>query len=92
MANTELKARELMLPVISTPEELEHRWDCVVSFGDRVLLAGYFYRGRYEPSYFAAVYEYTTDDHTFEGEIAFRAVSDEFFSDNGHALQWGMMN
>ena len=37
-----------------------------------------------------AVYEYTTEDHTCEGEVRLAAVSDERFEDNGHALAWAM--
>ena len=60
-----------------------------MNFGDKVLLAGY-YSGRNHNNYFGAVYEYTTADHTCEGEIRLTAVSTEMFADNGHALAWGM--
>ena len=92
MTLDELKARELGLPTRSTQESLERDWSCTVNFGDRVLLAGYFYRGQYEPSYFAAIYQHLDDDLSCEGDIELVDVSDEFFSDDGHALQWAMMN
>lgn len=92
MTHTELKAREFRLPLKTTPEDLACAWDYTVDFGDRVLLAGYFYKGRYEPSYFAAIYQHLDDDLSCEGDIELIEVSDEFFSDNGHALQWAMMN
>ena len=52
-------------------------------FGNKVLLAGYYYNGRNANSYFAAVYEHTNDDLSIEGEIKLTAVSEEFFEDNG---------
>jgi len=52
-------------------------------------VAGYYYAYK-EPCYYGAVYEYTTEDHTCEGEVRLAAVSDERFEDNGHALAWAM--
>ena len=52
-------------------------------------MAGYYYSYK-EPCYYGAVYEYTTEDHTCEGEVRLAAVSDERFEDNGHALAWAM--
>ena len=37
------------LPNPTTPEDLECRWSKVLSFGDKVLLAGYYYNGRASP-------------------------------------------
>ena len=71
-------------------DHLACNWSCTLNFGSKVLLAGYFYSGRNANSYFGAVYEYTTDDHTCEGEIRLTAVSDEMFEDNGHAIAWAM--
>jgi hypothetical protein len=90
MKNLEQKARTYRLPETTTPEDLGCSWSCTVYFGNKVLLAGYYYSGRNANSYFGAVYEYTTADHTCEGKIRLAAVSDEMFADNGHALQWGM--
>ncbi len=83
-------AKTYRLPEITTPENLACNWSCTVNFGSKILLAGYYYSGRNDNSYFGAVYEYTTADHTCEGEIRLRAVSEEMFEDNGHALAWGM--
>ena len=83
-------ANKYRLPETTTQEQLEECWSTVINFGNKVLLAGYYYSGRNANSYFGAVYEYTTADHTCEGEIRLRAVSEEMFEDNGHALAWGM--
>ena len=73
-----------------TQEDLEGNWSTVLTYGDKVLLAGHWYMGRGQNSYFGAVYAFTTDDHTCEGEIKLTAVSDEMFEDNGHAIAWAM--
>mgnify|MGYP000192301083 CR=1 FL=1 len=61
----------------------------ILTFGDRILAVGYFYdsNGR---SYYGAVYRFTTEDHTCEGDIKLVSVSDETFIDNGHAMAWAM--
>ncbi len=74
----------------STQEMLECDWKTVIRFGNKILLAGYYYSGPKAKDYFAAVYEFTTGDTTCEGEIKLTAISDEHFEDAGHALQWGM--
>ncbi|WBW49425.1 hypothetical protein O6R05_05295 [Peptoniphilus equinus] len=74
----------------TTPEDIETRWDKVLTFGDRVLLAGYLYSldGK---SYFRAVYEFLDDDeHSCESLIGLREVSEERFEDNGHAIEWAL--
>ena len=57
------------LPNPTTPEDLECRWSKVLNFGDKVLLAGYYYSGKSKPSYFGAVYEHLDDDMSCEGTI-----------------------
>ena len=42
------------LPNPTTPEDLECRWSKVLNFGDKVLLAGYYYSGKGKPSYFGS--------------------------------------
>ena len=61
-----------------------------VDFGDKVLLAGYYYNGRNKPCCFGAAYEFLTDDHTCEGMIGLRAASGVEFEDDGHAIAWAM--
>ena len=80
------------LPAKSTPEDLECHWNKVVTYGDKILIAWYFYMGPDKPGYFAAVYEFLTDDHTCEGEVGLRAASDLSFEDDGHALAWAIQN
>lgn len=89
MTDLEKKAREYRLPLTSTPENIACGWRCTCDFGDRFLVAGHYYAYK-EPCYYGAVYEYTTDDHTCEGEVRLAAVSEERFDDNGHALAWAM--
>ena len=83
-------ARTFRLPETTTPENLGCDWSTTLNFGDKILLAGYYYNGRGKNSFFGAVYTFTTDDDSCEGEIRLTAVSDEFFADNGHAIAWAM--
>ena len=91
---TKNNAKTYRLPETTTPENLETRFftDCAtfLTFGNKTLMAGYYYGGPNANSYFGAVYEFTTDDHTCEGEIKLTAVSEELFKDNGHAIAWAM--
>lgn len=82
--------RTYRLPNPTTPEDLETRWSKVLTFGDRIVMAGYFYNGKGKPSYFGAFYEFLTDDHTCEGAIGLRAVSGVDFEDDGNAILWAM--
>lgn len=91
---TKMKITEAMrkyrLPNPTTIEDLESNWSKVLTFGDTVLLAGRFYNGKNKPCYFAATYEFLDDDHTCEGTIGLRAVSEVEFEDDGHAIAWAM--
>ena len=88
MKNENLKNR-YRLPETTTPEDLGCNWRTTLNFGNHVLLAGfYFANGR--NNYFGAIFTFTTDDHTCEGEIRLTAISEEFFPDNGSAAQWAM--
>lgn len=80
------------LPPHSTPEDLESNWSTVLEYGDKVILASYYYNGMNQPCYFGATYEYLTDDHSCEGIIGLRAASEVEFMDNGHAIAWAMQN
>ena len=82
--------RTYRLPNPSTPEDLECRWSKVLNFGDKVILAGYYYNGTGKPCYFGAAYEFLTDDHTCEGTIGLASASEVEFEDNGHAIAWAM--
>ena len=36
--------------------------------------------------------EFTSDDHSCEGEIRLKAASDPIFEDDGHAISWAIAN
>ena len=79
------------LPNPSTPEDLACNWSKVLTFGDKVLLAGHFYNGMNKPCYFAATYEFLDEGkHDCESAIGLRAVSAVEFEDDGHAIAWAM--
>lgn len=80
------------LPNPTTPEDLESHWNKVLTFGDKILVAGYYYNGKGKPSYFGAIYEFLTSDTSCEGAIGIRAASDVEFFDDGHAIAWAMTN
>ena len=90
MKNT---ANTYRLPQATTPENLEmrmmHDSGTVLNFGSYILIAGYYYNpnGR---SYYGALYRFTTADHTCEGEIKLVSISEDTFTDNGHAIAWAM--
>ena len=80
------------LPETTTHEDLACNWSTTLNYGDRVLLAGYYFNGRNANCYFGAVYTFTTDDHTCEGEIRLTAISEEMYPDNGSAIAWALKN
>ena len=94
MKNDNLKSltHAYRLPETTTPEDLGCNWSTVLNFGNHVLLAGYYYAGHGKPSYFGAIFTFTTDDHTCEGEIRLEAISTELFPDNGSAIAWCIQN
>ena len=83
-------AREYRLPVETTPELLEERWRNPIRFDNKVLLGVHYWTGTTGGRYFGAVYEFTTDETTCEDPIRLTKVSEEGFSDEGHAIRWGM--
>lgn len=79
------------LPNPTTTEDLETRWSKVLSFGDKIVMVGYFCSGPDKPCYFGAVYEYLEDgEHDCESTIGLYTASDVEFEDNGHAICWAM--
>ena len=88
------KARRLRLPENYTPEELEtaFNYSKFLQFGDMVLMAGYHYYDADENGYYGAIYQFTSPKHTCEDEIKLVDISDGFFPDDGHAIQWAMTN
>ena len=49
--------KKYRLPNPTTPEDLECRWSRILTFGDKIVMAGHFYNGMNKPCYFGAVYE-----------------------------------
>lgn len=94
-SKTAAMANTYRLQKITTPEVLETRLmndgGAILTFGDRILVAGYFYdpNGR---SYYGATYRFTTADHTCEGRVELVSISEDTFEDNGHAIAWAMAN
>ena len=84
--------RTYRLPNPTTPEDLECRWSKVLTFGDKILLAGHYHNGKGKPCYFGATYEFLSDDHSCEGTIGLSAASAVEFEDDGHAIAWAMQH
>ena len=86
--------KKYRLPNPTTSEDLEMRFSGmdgkVLNFGDRVLVAAYYYNGKGKPNYYAAVYEHLDDDMTCEGTLGLREVSEVAFADDGHAIAWAL--
>jgi hypothetical protein len=87
------KAQTYRLPQATTPEGLEmkmmHGGGAVLTFGDRILVAGYYFNpdGR---CYYGATYRFITANHTCEGQVELVSISEDTFEDNGHAIAWAM--
>lgn len=94
-SKTAAKADTYRLQKVTTPEDLElkmmHNGGAILTFSDRILVAGYFYNpnGR---CYYGATYRFTTADHTCEGWVELVSISEETSEDNGHAIAWAMAN
>ena len=82
--------RKYRLPNPTTLEDLECRWSKTLTFGEKVVIAGYYYNGKGKPSYYGATYEFLTDDHSCEGTIGLRDASEVEFEDDGHAIAWAI--
>lgn len=94
-AKTAAKAKTYQIPTTTTPEGLEMTQSldngAILTFGNRVLVAGCFYNpdGR---SYYGAIYRFTTSNHTCEGKIELVRISEDTFEDDGHAIAWAKAN
>ena len=86
--------KKYRLPNPTTSEDLEMRFSGmdgkVLNYGDRVLLAGYYFSERGKANYYAAVYEHLDNDLSCEGTIGLREVSEVVFEDEGHAVAWAL--
>lgn len=80
------------LPETTTPEDLACNWSTTLNYGDKVLLAGYYFNGRNANCYFGAVYTHVDDNLSCEGEIRLTAISEEMYPDNGSAIAWALKN
>lgn len=63
--------KKYRLPNPTCSEDLEMRWDKVLTFGDKVVMAGGYYNGPGKPCWFGATYEFLTDDHTWKARSGF---------------------
>ena len=86
--------KKFRLQTTTTPEDLEMRFSGmegkILTYSERVLVAGYYWNGSGNPSYFGAVYKFLGNDHSCEGEIGLRVVSDVEHIDEGHAIEWAL--
>ena len=82
--------KKYRLPNPTTPEDLACRWSKLLTFGDKIVIAGHYYNGHNRPCYFGATYEFLTEDHTCEGAIGLKTASEVEFEDDGHAIAWAM--
>ena len=86
--------RTYRLPNPSTPEDLESRFSGMdgkmLTFTDKIVIAGHYYNGPGKPCYFGAVYEWLGEDHSCEGAVGIRAVSGVEFEHDGDAVVWGI--
>lgn len=55
-----------------------------------VVIAGYYWNGSGKPCYYGAVYEWLDENHSCEGVVGLRAVSDVEFEHDGEAVIWGI--
>ena len=94
-SKTAAKADTYRLQRVTTPEDLElkmmHGGGAILTFGNLILVAEYFYNpnGR---CYYGAIYRFITADHTGEGRVELVSISEDTFEDNGHAIAWAMAN
>ena len=78
----------------STPEDLEGRFSGMdgkmLTFEDKIVITGHYYNGPGKPCYYGAVYEWLGEDHSCEGAVGLRAVSEVEFEHDGDAVVWGI--
>lgn len=78
----------------STPEDLEGRFSGMdgkmLTFSDKVVITGYYWNGPGKPCYYGAVYEWLGEDHSCEGAVGLREVSNVEFEHDGDAVVWGI--
>ena len=86
--------RAYRLPNPTTLEDLEGRFSGMdgkmLTFSDKVVITGYYWNGPGKPCYYGAVYEWLGEDHSCEGAVGLREVSDVEFEHDGDAVVWGI--
>ena len=87
-----MKNNTYRLPETTTQESLQERWSTVLKYGDYILLAGHYFMGQGKNSYFGAIYTFTTEDKTSEGQVKQEKISTEMYADNGSAIAWCIQN
>ena len=94
-AKTAAKAKTYQIPTTTTLKDRKMKQalgnGAVLTFGNRILVAGYSCSptGR---CYCGAIYRFTTPDHTCEGSIELIRISEDTFMDDGHAIAWAKAN
>ncbi len=79
-------AADYRLSEVSTPERLEMQGLKTISYKNQIICIGYYYTYRGN-DYYAAIYEFTGEDKTCEGECRLVWISPERYEDEGHALK-----
>ena len=94
MTDLERKAVEYHLDLLTTPERIGVKFftaqAVLLDFGNKVLMSKYCYTWKNEIGYCGAIYRFITENHDCDGTIELVKVSDEFFEDNGHAIEWAL--
>ncbi|MBR0076259.1 MAG: hypothetical protein IJP96_10955 [Synergistaceae bacterium] len=92
MTDLERKADKYRLDLTTTPERIKVDFftsDAVfLEFGDKFLMSCYTWKNK--TGYYAAIYQFTTDNYDCDGTIELVKISDEFFEDKGHAIEWAL--
>ncbi len=60
----------------------------MLTFADKIVITGHYYNGPGKPCYYGAVYEWLSEDHSCEGAVGLRAVSEVEFEHDGDAVVW----
>ncbi len=86
-------AGKYRLEDVTTTENLEmkamHDNGTVLVYGDFAIYVGYFYSPD-KMSYYAAIYGFTGESRSCEAKVTLLGISDETFTDNGHAVAWAL--
>ena len=84
--------RKYRLPQREAAENMSCGWSHVLTYGNKLLLAGHYYTGPRKPCFFGAVYQYEGDDARPDGYVSLIRASEVEFYDAGHAIKWCIDN